>query len=247
MTRRPYSSFKVTAAFDPWNEIDGELISPVPNNAPPQQPGIRTWPPHAAWYTVTPNPSWTGQNQKPLLWDQSRKSLKLHKDLLMDACNHNGATDEQKKLIMSMAMLETEYMWGRDNSKDHEGDAMNVWCLNLNLDMLRQVGYTGNGNDLIAPDSLPKIVGYLLKWFTGQAELNGAAQKSPYVKSTLNFVRYGRKGYDSADTDHVIELNCRDYRSAILTVYKALENPPPAGHKKLWESDDRLGIDIPWI
>ena len=114
----------------------------------------------------------------------------------------NGATDEQKKLIMSMAMLvralplqniclqipshatllahvsllfdqwctgrcrvrsvhyamqETEYMWGRDNSKDHEGDAMNVWCLNLNLDMLRQVGYTSNGDDLITPISLPKV------------------------------------------------------------------------------------------
>lgn len=104
-TRRPYSTFKVTAAFDPWKEIDGDLISPVPNDAPLQKPGFRTWPPHAAWYTVKPNPSWTGQNKQPLLWDQSRKSLKLHKDLLMDACNQNGATDEQKKLIMSMAML----------------------------------------------------------------------------------------------------------------------------------------------
>ena len=55
------------------------------------------------------------------------------------------------------AMQETEYMWGRDDSKDPKGDAMNVWCLNLNLDMLKQVGYTGNGHDLITPDSLPKV------------------------------------------------------------------------------------------
>lgn len=95
-----------------------------------------------------------------------------------------------------------------------------------------------------------QIVGYLLKWFTGQATLNGAAQKTPYVRSTLNFVRFGRKGYDTADTVFNIGQNCRDYRSAILTVYKALENPPPAGpdgHQKLWETDDRLAIDIPAI
>ena len=55
-------------------------------------------------------------------------------------------------------------MWGRDDKKDPpqwqgEPDAKNVWCLNLNLDMLKKVGYSpnGNGNDLIDPNDLPKV------------------------------------------------------------------------------------------
>ena len=77
--------------------------------------------------------------------------------------------------------------------------------------------------------------------------MNGAAQKIPHVRSKLNFVRFGRTVYDKEDAHPDIKQNCRDYRSAILTVYKALENPNPAGHQELWESDDRLGIDIPHI
>ena len=56
----------------------------------------------------------------------------------------------------------------------------NFSALNLNLDMLKQVGYTGNGNDLNIEANLPQAVDFLVK-----------AIHKWGAKSTLDFQRGG--------------------------------------------------------
>ena len=89
-----------------------------------------------------------------------------------------------------------------------------------------------------------QIVGYLLKWFNGKAEVGGQSQQTPYIRSTLNYIRFGRTGYDKADSkpDWRVGQICRDYRSAINSICKKLEVPG-----RLWNDDERIGIDVPWV
>ncbi len=46
-------------------------------------------------------------------------------------------------------------MWGRDGTKDQDPKSKNVWCLNLNIDMLEKVGY--GGEDLTQPKHLRQV------------------------------------------------------------------------------------------
>ncbi len=87
--------------------------------------------------------------------------------------------------------------------------------------------------------------------------MNGKAQQTPHIRSTLNFHRFGQTGYDKADTgatvkdkfgnDVKISDVCREYRNAIATVYRRLEISPPAGFGSLWEGNGRLAIDVPGV
>ena len=112
--KEPHSYFSARGLFDYKKDIDGDDL-PIPNSAPLNTAKHREDPPNAAWYTVNNNPTWTSEKPMPLLWDtRSKKSLKEHKGLLMNACNRpeptiwpSAATDWEKNLIMAIAMQVT--------------------------------------------------------------------------------------------------------------------------------------------
>ena len=106
---------------------------------------------------------------------------------------------------------------------------------------------------------LVQIIGYLKIWLDGNAEVDGTLQRTPHVRSTLNYIRMGFTGYNNDDPSHYsadVDQKCRDYRSAIATIVNAINGnvQPPSRQKKLWDNpngiaefnDERIGIDVPW-
>ena len=110
---------------------------------------------------------------------------------------------------------------------------------------------------------LMQIIGYLKIWLDGDAQVKGASQRTPHVRSTLNYIRMGIRGYDNDDTqDKEVDQACRDYRKAIATIVNAIDGigvegklEPPPGQDRLWDNsagtaisnDERIGIDVPWV
>ena len=107
---------------------------------------------------------------------------------------------------------------------------------------------------------LVQIIKYLKIWLDGKAKVDGIPQRTPHVRSTLNYIRMGFTGYDNDDPSRYsadVDQKCRDYRSAIATTVNAINGNvhPPSGQKKLWDdanrvaeyNDERIGIDVPWV
>ncbi len=107
---------------------------------------------------------------------------------------------------------------------------------------------------------LVQIVGYLKTWLDGNANVRRLGQRTPHVRSTLNFIRGGWTGYNNDDPKVYrddVNMACRDYRNAIATMINAIEGnvAPPRGQQALWDNtnktaafnDERIGIDVPWI
>ena len=106
---------------------------------------------------------------------------------------------------------------------------------------------------------LVQIIKYLKVWLDGNAKVDGNPQRTPHLRSTLNYIRMGYTGYDNDDGSHHstdVDQKCRDYRSAIFTIVSAINGDiqPPFGHDQLWDNtqqvaksnDERIEIDVPW-
>ena len=130
-----------------------------------------------------------------------------NKATLEAAINASGASESERALIVAMAMMETNDMEPsqRDSSKDGTPSA-NISILNLNADMVQQMGYTGtdNGASLNDPSKLPFVVGLLL---------NGGI-RTWGVQRTLNFQRGGSTAFNDG-----VSYGAADYRNAIATIY----------------------------
>ena len=92
---------------------------------------------------------------------------------------------------------------------------------------------------------------YLFRWFDGNYQIDGVAQKTPHVASTLNFIRNGPTGYDVDDAVKAQvpvkggannETACAEYRNAIAASYNFIDK-----HPELFYDDWRVGIDVPPI
>ena len=107
--------------------------------------------------------------------------------------------------------------------------------------------------------NLVQIIGYLKIWLDGKAQVDGVPQRTPHVRSTLNYIRMGYTGYNNDDPSHYnkdVDQKCRDYRSAIATTVNAINGnvQPPSSQETLWDNlnmraeynDERIGIDVPW-
>ena len=134
-----------------------------------------------------------------------------HKQTLFVTLNRLGATKQEKRLVIAVAMGETNTMSiaERDRSKDFT-DAANVSILNLNIGMLKALGYAGGdaGAALNDEANLPVAVGYALR---GLRQWGAAG--------FLNFHRGGSTGFADG-----VSFGCKAYRSAIATVQAMLMN-----------------------
>ena len=114
--------------------------------------------------------------------------------------------------VMAIAMQETNHMdvGERDTSKDGQGDAANLSAFNMNLDMLKRVGYIpGKSPDLNDPKNLEVAVDFLLRGIR-HFTLNGflAYHRGGWT-SWNQFVEGGQDGYHANDVYDVQGyINC---------------------------------------
>lgn len=114
---------------------------------------------------------------------------------------------EHRRTMMAMAMLETKGMTieERDYSKDNRTDgSANVSIFNLNIDMIRQLGYNGDIKKL--DESITDAVCLIKKAF-----------KEWGVRRTLHFVRGGGKGFMDG-----VSYDAEEYISVITRIMNAI-------------------------
>ena len=124
--------------------------------------------------------------------------------------NHLGGARAEKRIIMAMAMQETNLMDLRERDASKDGSAAaNVSILNVNMGMLGALGYSSadNGQQLNRPENLPVVAGYLLK-----------ALRQWGTARTLNFQRGGSTGFADGTS-----FGCAEYRRAIATIFGQLD------------------------
>ena len=139
--------------------------------------------------------------------------LQNNKAHLQSALDAAGAGSGERMLVTAMAMLETTDMdpSQRDASKDGT-PSMNLSILNLNLDMVQQLGYQGNagGAALNDPANLSQAVALLLHGF-----------RTWGVASTLNFQRGGSTAFADG-----VSYGAADYRNVIASMYGGIVADP---------------------
>ena len=129
-------------------------------------------------------------------------ALRQNKQALAGATAH--LPHDQRCLLTAMAMLETNTMsiGERDAGKDHlTNGAANVSIFNLNVDMVRRLGFTGSPGHLNRPEALRAVV-----------DLLTAAFKQWGTERTLAFVR---GGYTAFQDGH--SYGAKEY---IATIYR---------------------------
>ncbi len=152
--------------------------------------------------------------------------LRSNKNYLVEVLQGQQASLTEQVLVVAMAMQETNHMSPdeRDASKDGTPSA-NISPLNLNIDMLKMAGYSGNdeGASMNAPQNLGEAVWLLLHtvqtWGLGP---------------TLNFQRGGRTAFEDG-----VSYGAPDYRNAIATIYNVI-----AGDMSLLEDSRRVVVDL---
>ena len=124
-----------------------------------------------------------------------------------------GASAQEKAVIIAIAMQETTYMspGERDSKKDYTASA-NVSILNMNIDMLQHLGYTGPdyGAALNPSSRLPDAVAYMLKAF-----------RTWGIERTLNYHRGGWTAFNDG-----VSYDAYGYRNAVLTIYNQIKAAP---------------------
>jgi hypothetical protein len=154
-------------------------------------------------------------------------ALQGNKERLLRACNALALPDERRALLMAMAMIETLHLSPdeRDKSKDKNPDkSANASIFNLSEDMLNQLGYHGDIHLLDPLTSLQAVVGLISKGIDKWG-----------VSRMLNFVRGGRKGFDTGEA-----FGAADYRNAVATILKVIDMSPD-----LMSDDRRVAIYVP--
>ncbi len=147
----------------------------------------------------------------------------------MVALREAGATAPEQALVLAIAMQETTFMTidEIDRSKDNTPSA-NVSILNINFDMLQELGYGAKdfGSPLNDPRQLVVAVSYMIKGF-----------RTWTVPRTLNFHRGGRTAFNDS-----ISFGASEYRNSIATIYAQIRKDP-----SLLEDGRRVEVDVPHV
>lgn len=163
--------------------------------------------------------------------------LQTNKRHLVKVLRDHGASHEELVAVVAVAMQETQHMDGseRDASKDSHPGAANLSCLNMNMDMLRRVGYAQHsGPDLNRNEHLFSAAGYALKAIR-KLTLNGF----------LAFHRAGSTGYDQFRNGGQDGYKRNDYMDVqgyidgFVTIAYQLETQP-----ELLKDDRRVDVYV---
>lgn len=152
--------------------------------------------------------------------------LRGNKAVLLRACRDAGVSVSLQALLMGMAMVETTSLSAadRDASKDGCTDgSANVSLFNLSVDLVTQLGYSGDASWLNTRDGLARAVGLLAE---------GVRRWG--VVRLLNFVRGGRRGFEDG-----VSYDCYGYRNTIATMLRVIDAQPAV----MWD-DRRVEIDL---
>ena len=157
--------------------------------------------------------------------NQYGPALQANKAHFWASCSRVGVRGAMCALLLAMAMLETNTLSPaeRDTSKDgREDGAENLSMFNLNVDMVRRLGYQGEDpRELNAPDALPAVIGYLDR---------GAREWG--VDRMLNYVRGGWTAFIDG-----YSYGAWAYRNAVATILRRFDADPELLH------DDRR-VDV---
>ena len=149
---------------------------------------------------------------------------------LFTILNRLGASGQEKRLLIAVAMGETNTM--SDSDVDHTKDgtsAANVSIFNENIDMLQQLGYSGNDNGMALnrPENLSVVAAYNLK----AIRTWGAARY-------LNFHRGGRTAFNDG-----VSYGSESFRNAVATVMAQLMTDMHLAR----DDDRRVQADVPHV
>jgi hypothetical protein len=150
--------------------------------------------------------------------------LRSNKKLVKDACINKGVSMSHQALFICMAMLETTHMTAdqRDISKDNCIDCSgNVSLFNLNIDMVKRLGYKDNLSDLNYVHNIPKVVDILNRGITKWG-----------IEGLLNYVRGGYTAFKDGKSYDVY-----NYKNTIATMLKIIDMKP-----YLLDNDERIEI-----
>jgi len=142
-------------------------------------------------------------------------------------CRHPyKLTGEEKRIIIAVAMQETQHMDISEHDGDKKSLSTNVSILNINYDMLHKLGYRGKnfGEALNRPAGLKTAVSYATK-----------AMRTWTAKKFLDFHRGGRTGFDDPRL-----LGTQEYRNAIAAMMPLLRDNVALASK----NDKRIQIDV---
>lgn len=147
------------------------------------------------------------------------ETLRINKGIFNDACSAKGVSPAHRALFLCMAMLETTHLTAdqRDMSKDacSHGSA-NVSLFNLNVDMIKRLGYYTNNQgqnticELNHVHNIPKVIDIIQRGL-----------KEWGVERLLNFVRGGYTAFIDGKSYDVY-----NYRNTIATMLKVIDMYP---------------------
>ena len=139
--------------------------------------------------------------------------LAKNKTLLSKAFKENNIADDKSATMLAMAMLETNTLCveHRDASKDDRTDgAANVSLFNLNIDMIRYLGFDDDFVSMNRQENVGRIVYMIDKAFGTWG-----------IERTLNFVRGGRTAFVDG-----VSYGAPEYRDVISTITNAILADP---------------------
>ena len=157
-------------------------------------------------------------------------TLATNKFNLFVILNRLGASKQEKRLLIAVAMGETNTLSASevDHSKDGSS-AANVSIFNENIDMLQRLGYAGNDNGMALnrPENLSVVAAYNLK-----------AIRTWGATRYLNFHRGGSTGFNDG-----VSYGCASFRNAVATVMARLMNDMDLSRN----DDRRVQANVPHV
>jgi hypothetical protein len=141
------------------------------------------------------------------------QELVKNKAILEKAFKENSIPDDRSAVMLAMAMLETNTLCveHRDASKDDRTDgAANVSLFNLNIDMIRYIGFNDDFASMNMQENVGRIV-YIINQAFGAWG----------IERTLNFVRGGRTAFVDG-----VSYGAPEYRNVISTITNAILADP---------------------
>ena len=140
--------------------------------------------------------------------ENSNTTLGKNQRALLDALTKKGATDEEKKLALSIQLVESNDGITHDATKDGRTDgARNFSPLNMNEQMLRENGVTGDLTRLNNPQSSSQ-------W----NDVAGAFLSSLRKEGKADFIHHLRDGYGTDVPD-----TTADYKRGLAAQQHVLE------------------------
>lgn len=166
----------------------------------------------------------SGRNNVPYKKTRYGNMLSNNKFKIQQAFKNLKIDYDLRVLFMSMAMIETCHMSSdeRDKSKDNT-PSQNISLWNLNLDLVKSLGYNGNLSHLNTDAGIITII-----------KLLNRAVNIWNVNALLNYTRGGQCGFKDG-----ISYGCKDYRDTVATIFKVLSE-----NEKLMFDDSRIEINL---